>query len=105
MARSVVHVPLLDPRLPAFARAATCCGLAVVLCLPAARGSHALLGWWPLWLVLMPLLAWALLALRGRDTVALQVNRRRRGGPQARTARMRTGRRSGTGVAVFGYRS
>jgi hypothetical protein len=39
-------------------RALVAIGIALVLLLPAARGHHALLGWWPLWLVAMPLSAW-----------------------------------------------
>jgi hypothetical protein len=33
-------------------------GLALVLVWPAARGSSAWLGWLPMWLVGMPLVAW-----------------------------------------------
>lgn len=49
--------PLLV-RLDEALRALTAIGIALVLLLPAARGHHALLGWWPLWLVAMPLSAW-----------------------------------------------
>lgn len=35
-------------------------GAVLVAVVPAARGHHALIGWWPLWLLGMPLLAcWA----------------------------------------------
>ncbi|SDZ10544.1 hypothetical protein SAMN04487939_11621 [Lysobacter sp. yr284] len=37
---------------------ATAVGALLVLMLPAARGSHAAIGWLPLWLVGMPALAW-----------------------------------------------
>lgn len=43
------------------ARYATAVGALLVLLLPAARGSHELLGWLPLWLLAMPALAWWLL--------------------------------------------
>ena len=33
-------------------------GVALVLVWPAARGSNAWLGWLPMWLVGMPLVAW-----------------------------------------------
>lgn len=33
-------------------------GLLAVVLVPAARGHHEWLGWWPLWLVAMPAAAW-----------------------------------------------
>lgn len=48
----------LDPRVDAVLRHATAIGAVLVLLLPAARGSHAALGWLPLWLLAMPLVAW-----------------------------------------------
>lgn len=39
-------------------RHALAVGVVLVLMLPAARGSHAWLGWLPMWLVGMPLVAW-----------------------------------------------
>ncbi|MGH8081063.1 MAG: hypothetical protein ACREP7_10840, partial [Lysobacter sp.] len=39
-------------------RYAVAIGSLLVLMLPAARGSHAVIGWLPLWLVGMPALAW-----------------------------------------------
>lgn len=83
MSHSSIRMAAVDPRLVASLRDITLCGLAVVACLPAARGSHALLGWGPLWLVLMPALAWAVLALRGRRMLPVRVRRRRRSGSQA----------------------
>lgn len=98
MSRSRIQVAAVDPRLPSFLRAAALCGLALVTCLPAARGFHAGIGWLPLWLVLMPATAWAVLALRGRGSVAVMVKRRRRSPQavplQARRARRERGRQS-----------
>jgi hypothetical protein len=51
--RRAVH-PHLDEAL----RCATAIGALLVLLLPAARGSHAAIGWLPLWLLAMPLTAW-----------------------------------------------
>lgn len=47
-----------DARLEALLRYAIAIGAVLVLLLPAARGSHAALGWLPLWLLLMPMTAW-----------------------------------------------
>lgn len=57
---------------------ATAIGALLVLMLPAARGSHAAIGWLPLWLVGMPLAAWW--SLRGfpLPAVAVRLPRRRR---------------------------
>lgn len=55
------RTPAADPRLARLdeaLRALVAVGVALVLLLPAARGHHALLGWWPLWLVAMPASAW-----------------------------------------------
>ena len=49
---------LVDPRLDAVLRHATAIGAVLLLLLPAARGTHAVLGWLPLWLLAMPLFAW-----------------------------------------------
>ena len=79
-------------------RQAVILGTLVVLLLPAARGSSQWLGWWPLWLVGMPLSAWW--SLRGfpLPAVALRLPRRRplqarrrqpRRGPHARAAARR----------------
>ncbi|BAV96165.1 hypothetical protein [Lysobacter enzymogenes] len=73
-------------------RYAVAVGALLVLMLPAARGSHAAIGWLPLWLVGMPALAWwALHRFRlpswRRDEVAADAapaRRRRRGAMQAR---------------------
>ena len=84
-------------------RYALAIGATLVVLLPAARGSHEALGWLPLWLLGMPLSAWAALlwfrriedhhnartvdARRGIDRATLQrgaTASRCRVGPQAR---------------------
>ena len=66
-------------------------GALAVLLIPAARGSSALLGWLPLWLVGMPLAAWWSLRRFPLPQVALRMPRRRRAQarrrPVHRTAR------------------
>jgi hypothetical protein len=59
-------------------RQAVILGALAVLLIPAARGSSALLGWLPLWLLGMPLAAWW--SLRGFPVpaTALHLPRRRR---------------------------
>ena len=83
--RSQAPTPI-DPRLERALRRIVLLGLVAVLLLPAARGSSALLGWLPLWLLAMPLSAWWALhrfALpRWPQPAAVQ--RRRRMWPQAR---------------------
>ena len=76
----------IDPRLERALRRVVLVGLCTVLLLPAARGSSALLGWLPLWLLAMPLSAWWALhrfALP-RWPRPVGVQRRRRMRPQAR---------------------
>lgn len=82
-----------DVRLDDVLRYASAIGALLVTLLPAARGSHEVIGWLPLWLLVMPLAAWWALrrfsgagvhaegASDGRTAVTL---RRRRYGPQAR---------------------
>jgi hypothetical protein len=78
----------VDPRVIAVVRYAIAIGAVLVLLLPAARGSHATLGWLPLWLLAMPLSAWWALhrfALPGWPQAPAGVlPRRRRTGVQAR---------------------
>ncbi|MFD0738812.1 hypothetical protein ACFQZQ_05915 [Lysobacter koreensis] len=80
----------IDPRLDAALRYAVAIGAVLVLLLPAARASHAAIGWLPLWLLAMPLAAWwALhrfpLPMRAVTLAAsTQVARPRRVGAQAR---------------------
>lgn len=66
-------------------RHAVILGALTVLLIPAARGSSAWFGWWPLWLLGMPLSAWW--SLRGfpLPRVALRLPQRRRA--QARRRR------------------
>lgn len=90
-------------RLDEALRALVATGVALVLLLPAARGHHALLGWWPLWLVAMPASAWwalhrfrmpvdatagvrRLLPARRAPRRAMQARRRRRGAGLAQAA-------------------
>lgn len=77
-----------DPRVDALLRYAIAIGAMLVLVLPAARGSHALLGWLPLWLLAMPLSArWALHGFRlpQRSRASTPISVRRPGtAPQAR---------------------
>lgn len=60
-------------------------GALAVLLVPAARGSSALFGWLPLWLLGMPLAAWWSLRRFPLPTLALRLPRRRRA--QARRRR------------------
>lgn len=48
----------IDPRFEEALRYAVAIGAVLVLLLPVARGSHAAIGWLPLWLLGMPLSAW-----------------------------------------------
>ena len=69
-----------DPALERLLRSWLAAGLLAVLLVPALRGSSAWLGWWPLWLVAMPGVAWWALhrfRLPRRPAVA---RRRPRGG-------------------------
>lgn len=53
-----VIIERADPRLLRSVQQVALAGLALVLVWPAARGSNAWLGWLPMWLVGMPLVAW-----------------------------------------------
>lgn len=81
------HAPVaVDPHLERALRRIVLVGLLAVLLLPAARGSSALFGWLPLWLLAMPLSAWWALhrfALPRWPRTAV-APRRRRGPAQAR---------------------
>ena len=73
-------------------RYAIAIGATLVLLLPAARGSHEAVGWLPLWLLGMPLSAWAILrwsraGAAGSAARVLPATRRRRGDVQARRRR------------------
>lgn len=99
------HAP--DPRVLRPVRQVALAGLALVLVWPAARGYSQWLGWWPLWLVGMPMTAWwALhrfrLPLPATPAGARQATRRRRQ-PQARRrlARGRAMARAGLAGAAL----
>lgn len=77
-----------DPHVVRTVRQVALAGLALVLVWPAARGYSQWIGWLPLWLVGMPLVAWWALyrfrlpaAWRGGNGAG-----KRRRGPQARRA-------------------
>ncbi|AWH26647.1 hypothetical protein [Stenotrophomonas sp. YAU14D1_LEIMI4_1] len=78
-----------DPRVLRQVQQLALAGVALVLVWPAARGHHAWLGWAPLWLVGMPLVAWW--ALLGCP-LPLRAALRRLRGPQQQ-ARRRPARR------------
>ncbi|MCC4600881.1 hypothetical protein [Xanthomonas melonis] len=79
-----------DPRVLRPVRQIALAGLALVLVWPAARGDSEWIGWLPLWLVGMPMLAWwslyrfALPVLRWPGTRRAVARRRR---PQAQRRR------------------
>ncbi|QNP39664.1 hypothetical protein [Lysobacter solisilvae (ex Woo and Kim 2020)] len=77
-----------QPRLEAALRYVLAIGLTLVVLLPGARGFSATLGWLPLWLLVMPAVAWWALRgfpLPGRAAPNRAAERRaRRSGPQAR---------------------
>lgn len=74
-----------DPRVLRCVRQTALAGLALVLVWPAARGHSDWIGWLPLWLVGMPLMAWwSLHRFRLPISALLTRTSRRRRGPQAR---------------------
>ena len=74
-------------QLELFLRQLVLFGAALVVLIPAARGSSAWIGWLPLWLVGMPLAAWLSLLRLAKPQIAWVLPRRRR--PQARRQRVR----------------
>jgi hypothetical protein len=77
-----------DPRLERAVRRLVLAGCALVVVLPAARGSSAWLGALPLWLLAMPLVSWWALHRFRLPRIAMPATpRRRRGGVQARRRR------------------
>ena len=74
-------------QLELFLRQLVLFGTALVVLIPAARGSSAWIGWLPLWLVGMPLVAWLSLLWLPKPQIAWALPRRRR--PQARRQRVR----------------
>lgn len=92
--RGSAHMPRVGGWWRALLREASVFGAAVVVLVPAARGSHEWLGWLPLWLLAMPALAcWVahgapLPRLYWQQQPASRVNGlRRTHGPQARRRR------------------
>ena len=75
-----------DPGLERLLRAAFVIGLLAVLLVPALRGSSTWLGWWPLWLVAMPGMAWWAAHRFPVPRAPARVRRRSRAG--ARTCRI-----------------
>lgn len=73
--------------LDAVLRHAVVLGALAVLLVPGARGSSELIGWWPLWLLGMPLAAWW--SLRGFPVPQLALRMPRRRPAQARRWRAR----------------
>ncbi|QOW21892.1 MULTISPECIES: hypothetical protein [Lysobacteraceae] len=74
----------LAPRLHAALCHALAVGITLLIVLPAARGSHELIGWLPLWLLGMPLSALAVLHwLARRQAAAPALRRGARAGTQA----------------------
>lgn len=67
MTRSAIHTMSSDRLAPRLHVALCHCiavGVTLLVLLPAARGTHELIGWLPLWLLGMPLSALAVLHLR-----------------------------------------
>ncbi|WP_355607201.1 hypothetical protein RZV17_03250 [Xanthomonas cannabis] len=80
-----------DPRVLRPIRQIALAGLALVLVWPAARGHSEWIGWLPLWLVGMPMLAWWSLHRFALPTLVRPGSRRatpRRRGPQAQRRRV-----------------
>ena len=72
------HQSHLHDALDRLLRQAVIVGALAILLVPAARGSSALIGWLPLWLLGMPLAAWWSLRRFPLPRMALQMPRRRR---------------------------
>ncbi|HEL2981135.1 TPA: hypothetical protein UMB92_004033 [Stenotrophomonas maltophilia] len=89
-----------DPRLLRSVRQVALAGLALVLVWPVARGSNAWLGWLPMWLVGMPLVAWwALLRFPVPRLSWLRLARRTGGQARRRTGGTPRRRRGTTATA------
>ncbi|ALA87962.1 hypothetical protein ACNPM2_05405 [Stenotrophomonas geniculata] len=95
-----VIIERADPRLLRSVQQVALAGLALVLVWPAARGSNAWLGWLPMWLVGMPLVAWwALLRFPLPGLSWLRLARRTGGQARRRTGGTTRGRRSPAATA------
>lgn len=89
-----------DPRLLRGVRQLALAGLALVLVWPAARGNSTWLGWLPMWLVGMPLVAWwALLRFPLPRLSGLRLARRTGGKARRRPVPASRGRRSPAATA------
>ncbi|HEL4235677.1 TPA: hypothetical protein ACKQCD_004257 [Stenotrophomonas maltophilia] len=89
-----------DPRLLRSVQQLALAGLALVLVWPAARGSSTWLGWLPMWLVGMPLVAWwALLRFPLPRLSWLRLARRTGGQARRRSGGTPRGRRGSTATA------
>lgn len=86
----------IDPHLDEALRCVIAIGALLVLLLPAARGSHAVIGWLPLWLLVMPATAWWALHRfpmphrRGERSACAPVTQTRRRVPVQARRRTRT---------------
>ncbi|MDT3485144.1 hypothetical protein [Stenotrophomonas maltophilia] len=95
-----VIIERADPHLLRSVRQVALAGLALVLVWPAARGSNAWLGWLPMWLVGMPLVAWwALLRFPVPRLSWLRLARRTGGQARRRTGGTSRRRRGATATA------
>ena len=97
------HSP--DPQVVRIVRQLALAGIALVVVWPAARGSNAWIGWLPMWLVGMPLVAWWALygfSISPRLQRWWQARReaRRRARPQARRRRRQEEGRGGLSRAA-----
>lgn len=94
--RSARAAPRLHPVLDEVLRGAVAIGALLLILVPETRGMHAQLGWLPLWLLGMPLMAWWAayrFPLPGRadhDAGACASHRGRRLPQARRRARVRT---------------
>lgn len=65
-------------RLEVVLRHVVAVGVVVLLLVPEARGSHAAIGWLPMWLFAMPACAWWVARRMGRQEPEATVARRSR---------------------------
>lgn len=65
-------------RLEVVLRHVVAVGVVVLLLVPEARGSHAVIGWLPMWLFAMPACAWWVARRMGRQEPEATVARRSR---------------------------
>ncbi|MGY0797452.1 hypothetical protein ACW7G0_00060 [Lysobacter sp. A286] len=65
-----VAIDPIDPRIEDVLRYASAIGATLLVLLPAARGSSEMIGWLPLWLLVMPLSGWWLVRQVRRPRLA-----------------------------------